>query len=218
MNLRSVAAARYYSFRLRWATLVVSALAGLIISGWFWREPLLRCAAYLWIVSDPITRADAVVVLGGNFHVRPSVAADLYSRGLADRILISQMAEGNEGALRASPSDTELSRGALSKLGVPPDHIKNFGTANTNTRDEAVALREWAKKNAASVVIVPTEIFHARRVRWIFQRELSGSGVRIQVLSFDPPEYTRNAWWKKEQGIIAFQNEVLKYLYYRIKY
>ena len=25
-------------------------------------------------------------------------------------------------------------------------------------------------------------------------------------------------WWQHEEGVIAFQNEVIKYLYYRFKY
>ena len=35
----------------------------------------LRKAADLWIVSDPITHADAIVVLGGDFQMRPWIAA-----------------------------------------------------------------------------------------------------------------------------------------------
>ena len=33
---------------------------------------------------------------------------------------------------------------------------------------EAVGLREWAGGNATSAFIIPSEIFSARRVRWIF--------------------------------------------------
>jgi hypothetical protein len=83
--------------------------------------------------------------------------------------------------------------------------------------DEAVALKEWAKRNAASAFIIPTELFSARRVRWIFDRELSGSAVAM-VPSFEPPRYTRREWWKTEEGVIVFQNEFLKYIYYRLKY
>ena len=34
----------------------------------------------------------------------------------------------------------------------------------------------------------------------------------------NPPDYARDTWWKNERGIIGFQNEVMKYLYYRLKY
>ena len=116
------------------------------------------------------------------------------------------------------PSHSELNRQILLKLDVPADAIETFGTANKNIRDEAVALREWTKRNAASAFIIPSEIFSTRRVRWIFCHQFSGTVVSIKVPSFEPPAYTRRDWWKTEQGLIAFQNEVLKYIYYRLKY
>jgi uncharacterized SAM-binding protein YcdF (DUF218 family) len=198
--------------------MMVAALACFVICGWLGRETLLRGAASLWIVSDPVTRADAIVVLGGNFQNRPLIAADLYRRGLADKVLVSQTDDLKRVARGTSPSDTEMNRNALLELGVPPTAIENFGAANRNTRDEAIALREWAKQNAASVFIIPSEIFSARRVRWIFDREFSGSAVTIEVPSFEQPGYTRSEWWKTEYGVTTFQNELLKYVYYRLKY
>jgi uncharacterized SAM-binding protein YcdF (DUF218 family) len=197
-------------------------LVAVAAGGWLMREPLLREAADLWIVSDPISRADAIVVLSGGLPTRPFEAAELWQRGLADKILISQPSEDRAVSTGAMPSHSELNREILLKLGVPGGVIETFGTANQNTRDEAVSLREWAERNAASAFIIPTEIFPARRVRWIFRREFSGTAVKIVVLSFDPPYlppyFTRREWWKTEHGVVAFQNEVLKYIYYRLKY
>lgn len=102
---------------------VILTVAGLI--GWLEREPLLQEAANLWIVSDPLTHADAIVVLGGNSQTRPLVAAELYHRGLANRVLVSH------------PSDFQLNCVALLKLGVPASAIEAFGKENRNTREEA---------------------------------------------------------------------------------
>ena len=106
----------------------------------------------------------------------------------------------------------------LLKLGVPADAIEIFGTANKNTKDEAVALRAWAEQNRASTFIVPTEIFSARRVQFIFRRELAAGNSGIEVMALEPSHYSRTDWWTTDEGIVAFQNEILKYLYYRIKY
>ncbi len=84
--------------------------------------------------------------------------------------------------------------------------------------DEAAALRNWADRHGASRIIIPTEIFSARRVRWIFNKEFAGSSARLAIASFEPPNYTGAEWWKTEAGMIAFQNEIMKYLYYRLKY
>ncbi len=194
-------------------------LLGLLFAGvWFERAPLLRDAADLWIVSDPVTRADAVAVLGGGVDTRPFVAAELYKKGLVTRVLVSQVIEGRASNLGLIPGHTELNRMVLSKLGVPETAIENFGQANGSTEEEAAALRGWAEQHHVSRIIIPTEIFSARRVRWVFNREFGESPVRLKIAAFEPGNYTRAEWWKSKGGIIDFQNEFLKYLYYRVKY
>jgi hypothetical protein len=201
--------------RLATAIFLLAVLAGGI---WLERAPLLRGAADLWIVSDPVMRSDVAVVLGGQIEVRPFVAAELYKNGLVTKVLVSQVAVARSTAIGAIPGHSESNRLLLLKLGVPDTAIEMFGQANRSTKDEASALRHWADEHPVSRIIVPTEIFAARRVRWIFDREFAGSTVHIEVPSFEPPDYTRVEWWKTEVGLITFQNEVLKYLYYRLKY
>lgn len=106
----------------------------------------------------------------------------------------------------------------LLKLGVPAQAIENFGSALSNTREETLALRAWAERNHAQTLIVVTEIFSSRRVRWMLERTFAGTNVQIRILAVDDPDYTRADWWRFELGLIAFQNEVLKYIYYRFKY
>jgi hypothetical protein len=195
-------------------SIIALLLGGFSAGAWLGREALLRGLTDLWVVSDPITRGDAVVVLGGGLEYRPFIAADLYKKGLVNKVLVSQVPEGHVAAL---PGHTELNRKALLKLGVPDAAIEVFGTENRNTEDEVLALRNWADQNAASVLIVPSEIFAARRVRWIVQRQFRETAVRIEIPSFEE-DFTRAGWWKTNAGLIAFQTEVLKYIYYRFKY
>jgi uncharacterized SAM-binding protein YcdF (DUF218 family) len=192
-------------------------VAGLGWLAWTERVPVLREAADLWIVSDPLTPADAAVVLGGGLQVRPFAAAELYQSGFVNKVLVSQVAEERAISVGAALGHTESNRQVLLKLGVPADAIETFGVSNRSTKDEAVALREWAERHTIKAVIIPIEIFGARRVRWIFQREFAGQATRIDVPSFDPPAYTRANWWTTERGIIEFQNEILKYIYYRLR-
>jgi uncharacterized SAM-binding protein YcdF (DUF218 family) len=196
----------------------VLVLGSLAACAWLVREPLLRGAADLWIASDEVTHADAVVVLGGQIEIRPFAAAELYHQGLVSIVLVSNNQEGRAAAIGAVQGHTEANRHVLLKLGIPDNAIEIFGQANRSTRDEAIALREWVDRHGASTIIIPTEMFVARRVRWIFERELAGRNVRIEVPSYEPAEYARAAWWKSSAGLIAFQNEVIKYVYYRLKY
>ena len=211
----------HYARATRWRRCfaIMLVLASLCAGAWIEREVLLRGAAGLWIVSDPITPADAVVVLGGGIDIRPFVAADLYVKGLVKKVLLSGVKEPPSVEIGAVTSYTEDERQVLLRLGVPDTAIETFGNVNKNTREEATALKSWADRNAVSVLIIPTEIFPARRVSWMFRREFAGTGVRIEVPSFDPLRlYTRADWWKTEDGVISFQNEILKYIYYRLKY
>ena len=185
---------------------------------WLERTTLLREAANLWIISDPVENSDVVAILGGGLEVRPFVAADLYKKGLVKRILVSHVAEARTVEMGAAPGHSELNRRLLLKLGVPDTDIDMFGSGNRSTRDEAAALRDWAGQHHISRIIIPTEIFSARRVQWIFDHEFAGSAVDIRVPSFDGPGYTRTEWWRTEAGMIAFQNEIMKYLYYRLKF
>ena len=199
--------------RLVTALLVAACLC---VGAWIERKPLLEGMADLWTVSDAATHADAAVVLGGGLNVRPFAAADLYRRGLVNKVLISQVEEDRVTSIGVVLGHTETNRLVLLKLGVPNDAIETFGTANKNTMEEAFALRAWADRNNASVFIIPTEIFSTRRVRFIFGRELPGK--EIEVLSLDQPQYNKDDWWQTDIGLIAFQNEILKYIYYRLKY
>jgi uncharacterized SAM-binding protein YcdF (DUF218 family) len=204
--------------RMQRLGVLVLVLTGLSAGAWLAREPLLRGAADLWIVSDEVTHADVVAVLGGEIEVRPFAAADLYHRGLVKKVLVSSNEENRAVVIGAAQGHAETNRRVLLKLGVPENAIETFGQANKNTKDEAVALREWVERHRASSIIIPTEVFAARRVRWVFNREFAGRGIRIQVPSFEPPDYTPREWWRTAAGLITFQNEVIKYIYYRLKY
>jgi hypothetical protein len=190
-------------------------LAGLV---WVERTPLLRSVADLWIVSDPLTPADVGVVLGGGPDVRPFAAAELYHKGFVKKVLVSQVADGRAVAIGAAIGHTETNRQVLLRLGVPADAIETFGSSNRNTKEEALALLEWTQRHASRAVIIPVGSFEARRVRWTFRHELAGQPVRIEIASVDSSQEVRANWWKDDLQILTFQNEILKFIYYRLKY
>jgi DUF218 domain len=210
-SLRSTRKLRHVAFILA-VLIVFTALA------WIERAPLLRGAAQLWILSDPLSSADAAVVLGGGLDTRPFAAAELYQRNLVKKILVSQVSDDRVVAIGVMPGHTDANRQVLMKLGVPASAIETFGTANKSTKDEMTALHAWVELNHASGVIIPVEIFASRRVRWTSDKEFSDRPIKIAVESFDPPDYGRANWWQHESGIVTFQNEILKYIYYRLKY
>jgi uncharacterized SAM-binding protein YcdF (DUF218 family) len=182
----------------------------------FWcflnRESWFRTAAEFWIISDAVESADAVAILGGDPGPRSLAAAEYYQKGLVRRVLIS----AGHSLVYLRPSVSR--QVAAVRLGVPESAIDVFGTNPLNTYLEAVALKKWVLENGADCIIVPTEIFSARRVRWIFSRKLAAIGTRVLVPAVDTEYYGRDNYWESDQALHAFRTEVLKYLYYRLKY
>jgi uncharacterized SAM-binding protein YcdF (DUF218 family) len=182
------------------------------------RAPILRGLADAWIVNDPPSHADAIVVLGGGLETRPFAAARLYREGYAPRILVTRPKASPTDEIGLTPREQDIARQVLVREGVPDSAIVGIGEDVQSTHDESLALGAWLRTNHASRVLIPTDVFHTRRVRWAFSKQLKGSGVAVSVEAIPVREYTVADWWRHEQGLVAFQNEVLKMGYYWLKY
>jgi uncharacterized SAM-binding protein YcdF (DUF218 family) len=201
--------------RVTLVLLILAAAAG--VAAWFAREPLLRTTANLWIVTDQVSAAEVVAVFGGGIESRPFAAADYHRRGLVKKVLLANIGASRAERLGVTMSHVEANRQVLIRLGVPESDIETFGSNLSNTRDEALALRDWVERRGIRSIIVPIEMFSARRVRWTLRRVLSNQ-ISVQVPALEPLEYRRDDWWRHVRGLIEFQNEVIKYLHYRLSY
>jgi uncharacterized SAM-binding protein YcdF (DUF218 family) len=206
--------ARRWPRRLAW----LLALGAFLFALFRFRAPLLVGLANAWIVDDSLTRADAIVVLGGGIETRPFEAARLYHQSLAPRILILKPSAGPSAALGITPPEVEVNRRILVLQGVPDVDIVSANEDVHNTYEETLAVRRWAETNSVKTLIIATDIFHSRRVRWLFWKQFKSSGVKVLVRAVPVREYKTEDWWRHEQGIVAFQNELLKYVYYRLKH
>ena len=204
------------------------------------RSPLLRGLANAWVVNDPLEKADAIIILGGDLESRPVGAAALYKQGLAPRIIYLDVKFEPERLLGLGQSEPELTRQILVKSGVPETALTLIGHRVTSTWDEAQALRAWMQTNNVRNLIVATDLFHTRRARWILRRALadlrppasdlrSPSSVlrppssfplhaQIQMAPVANPQYAISNWWQSEEGLVSFQNEWVKLPYYWLKY
>jgi uncharacterized SAM-binding protein YcdF (DUF218 family) len=115
-------------------------------------------------------------------------------------------------------SEREITRRLLLSNGVPEAAMAPVGDGVTSTYEEALAVRAWISTNQTKTLLIVTDISHTRRARWIFRKELEGTGVQVRVHAIEPREYGTTNWWLHEEGLVAFQNELLKSLYYWAKY
>lgn len=201
--------------RLVWVLVIAACL---VVVAYVFRAPLFTGLAEAWVINQPVSKADAIVILGGGLEDRPFAAAKLFHEEMAPRILYMNVRLNPAEEMGIIPSEKEQTRRILLSNGVPETALVLLGANVASTFDESRAVRAWVEKSGAKSVIITTDLFHTRRARWIFRRELRGTKTEIQVEAVKPVRYQIDDWWRHEEGVIAFQNEVVKYVYYRFTY
>ncbi len=192
-------------------TLALCALAGftVLLAAYVFRAPLLTKLAEIWVIDDPVTKADAIVVLGGKPDLRAVEAARLYHQGITPKILYMNF---------KLPPERENTHRLLLSNNVPEMDMQALKKVVSSTFEETIAVRAWLEETKAKTIIIPTDLFHTRRVRGIFRKTLKNSGTKIIVRAIQPKEYGVTNWWFHEQGLVGFQTELLKSVYYCLKY
>jgi len=206
------------SRRFKFVYLTLASLLILACAGWWWRAPLLRGVAHWWIVADAPVKADAIVILGGGLEWRSAEAARLYHAGLAPRILVMQPTPTKINQLGLLIDNGAMTRALLQVANIPADAVITLPQVVTSTFDEVRALTEWANQNNAHRFLVPTDMFHTRRARWILRRKLGDPSNDIRMIPVATRYYTADDWWQHEEGLIDFQNEIIKFGMYLCRY
>jgi uncharacterized SAM-binding protein YcdF (DUF218 family) len=207
----------YYLIYKLFRLLFISLFFGpLLIGAWWYRGPLLTGVAKYWVVSSPPVKADAIVVLGGGLETRPAAAVRLYREGWAKKILVMQpeLQEPKQGQERYD--EAALCVAALKAEKVQESHIILVEPHVKSTYDEASAIAAWAKKNNAKSFLIPTDTFHTRRAGWIFHKLMKE--IAVTMIEVPPRRFSIDDWWSKEEGLLSFQSEFLKYGWYRCRY
>ncbi len=199
-------------------TLIGLILAGLLV--YIFRFQILTGLATVLIVDDELQPADIIFVLSGDVDSRPFYAADLFKQGLAPQIMMFQAADSPAVELGLYPNKTDVAIEILKELGVPAENIKQlaFGGGATSTHDEARFFGRYVEEHNVTRVILVTNAFHTRRAKWIFDKELSGSGVTVEIAAAPHWNFDETNWWQQEYGLLAFVDEYSKLFYYYAVY
>lgn len=166
------------------------------------------------VVEDPIRKADLIHVVSGPDY-RTEYAIELYKKGYAEMMLFT--GGWNIGANEVSATRSE--RLALT-AGVPADKIIVDVTDIICTYEEAERLKFFVNSTNGSIrsVIVVSDPFHMRRVRWAFQRQFKGQ-VKLIMAPVPFELTTMNAkWWLDARSRFMVCDEYLKLVYYLLRY
>jgi uncharacterized SAM-binding protein YcdF (DUF218 family) len=188
-----------------------------LLTGWIFLAPFL---AERLIVKKPLTRADAILILGGSatFKERTDKAAELYRQGIASKIWLTDDGgqSGWSQAEQRNPKFVELARKRLIEREVLPESIEILQPQVDGTIDEARTFAEKAKTENLKSVLLVTSAYHTRRALWTFAEILDGNNVEIGVespptgIQTPQPDY----WWLHSSGWNWIIGEYVKSLYY----
>lgn len=174
--------------------------------------------AGVWLARDDRPgHADALVLLMGGIADRVLQVADLYSEGVAPRVIIVTESRGAYRALEERGitliSSTIQVRDALMRLGVPADSIVILPGDARSTMEEAEAIREYLESDMRiDTLVLVSSAYHMRRAGMIFNAALRRSGYEV-TLFCSPSDYTNfraRGWWKHKEEIQTVISEYIK--------
>ncbi len=173
-----------------------------------------------WLVKEDVpNHADALVILMGNFPERVLEASDVYSKGLANNMIIVYESMGPYRELESRGASivrtTEQASKAAIALGVPADSIIMLPGDARSTLDEAVAVRDYIKGNPdIDTLLLVSSPAHMRRAYMIFRQILRNSEKPVYV-GTSPSSYSSfnpDKWWKRKEDVQSVVSEMVKIL------
>lgn len=129
----------------------------------------------LLLAAGPVkadgSKADAIVLLAGDFPARAPVASMLLLNGSAEKILLA-----NDGVLSSWSQkhgrnlyQVEWAEESLVSLGVPRNKIVRLRCYGSSTMYDALAVRAYVRKHPLKKLIVTTSDYHMERALLAFK-------------------------------------------------
>lgn len=166
------------------------------------------------IVKDKLKPADVIHVIAGGDH-RVDYAIQLYQQGYGRHLFFTG---GWCKKVNGSHAIYNLNR-ALAK-GVPIRALSLDDGSIDSTYSEIVKLKNFIRSSTWPIrsVIIVSDQFHMRRVRWASQRILGNQIDLIMApVPFDQSPYQRN-WWTDSNSMLLLLNEYRKNVFYHFRY
>jgi len=187
---------------------------GILLILYLCRVPILRGFGNYLMPEDTIENADAVYVLGGSSYDRSKKAAEIYKDGYARYFYCTGGHPSKEFELLDTMlTEAEITASFLLRNGIPGNKISPI-KKGLSTRDEAELIYIHARKKKYDQIIILSSLLHLRRVRNVFEKKFSDSGIQLIFIGAPSSEYDESEWWKYEKGLIMVNNEYVKLFYY----
>lgn len=188
---------------------------------WLLRGTILSAIGGFLVVSDPVEKADAALVLSGGLAERVAEAVDRYKEGQVSKIVLMTPEAEPAAALLLSrgvrlPTEPEIARAVAVGLGVPDADVLVVPDPVDSSESEALAFRLWVGKRGWKRVLVVTSPYHTRRARGLYRDVLEKIGVEALVVPSRHGSFRAEDWWRHRAGIRNLVIEYQKLIYYSL--
>jgi uncharacterized SAM-binding protein YcdF (DUF218 family) len=163
------------------------------------------------VVEDPLTHADAIVVLSGRLPERAMEAARVFKQGYSDQVWISPPVSPVDDlkAMKISYLGEDFyNEKVLIAQGVPLDDIRILEHPDANTEAEVRQIANDLHRSNLHSVIIVTSKAHTRRVRTIW-RKLVDSDLHMMVHFAADDSYDGAHWWRHTRDALDVTRETL---------
>ena len=190
---------------------------GIFISLFIFRKELLRSSAEFLIV-DSVDKQNSLptFILAGAAKERAFKALKMNRKGLVSEFICTG---GNlhyiSSLIDSNIFEPEITRKALLVEGVSESKIQILH-GGTSTMEEAQFIVDYCNKQNWKTVNIVTSAFHTRRCSLSFQK--LNTDINFCFAPANSTIFNASNWWKSEEGLINWNNEWLKILYYGYKY
>ncbi len=153
---------------------------------------------------DP-SKADVIVVLGGDSGLRALQALKLYRSGYAPNVVLIHV--GKESKTTK----------AFFSAGAAEENIY-YDSVARNSLGEAEDALTLIRKHGWKHSLIVTDPPHIRRVNWAWNHVLRGSGLKYTIVATSPPWWDAENWWKNKTSKDFVMSEYKKLAYYILVY
>jgi uncharacterized SAM-binding protein YcdF (DUF218 family) len=180
---------------------------------------LVGCCLGPWlVVTDPLARSDAILILAGLTPLRELEAAALFREGWARRIVVTLARTpipDEARRLAGDPEPQERAARVLRRGGVLDSDIVRLDRPAENTLEELQVDFEYARARGFRRVIIVTSPYHTRRVRIIwnarFEREVP---ALVRPTRYEPVDPSR--WWRSGHALEEVLHEAVGIVHFFI--
>ncbi|MBX7203010.1 MAG: YdcF family protein [Bacteroidia bacterium] len=199
---------------IKWLGISLGIMLLLLLWVYLERRSLMQTLGDYLIEEDPPAKCEALFILSGGPVDRPAEAFRLFQAGYAPYIVCTgENVPVLFEVLDMDITESELSRKALNKLGMPDSLIIELHNG-TSTREEAVLILNYCIANKLRKIMVVTDRFHTHRVNQVLRERLAEAGVEMVLRGAPSSRYREDAWWYGEAGLLMVNNEYVKLVYY----